>query len=759
MAKSLVIVESPTKARTIRKYLGPSYIVKASLGHVKDLPKSKMGVALDNDFAPEYKIIQGKKKVLNDLVKSAKQADNVFLALDPDREGEAIAWHIAEEIGENSNLVRRVLFNEITKKGIAQGLKNPQPLNSRRYESQQARRILDRLVGYEISPILWKKIRRGLSAGRVQSVCLRLIVDRDHEIEKFEPEEYWKISAELLGKSPPPFKARYMGVNGRKDKIGDAKTAERIKKDLESSVFTVSNVERKERLRSALPPFITSRLQQEASRRFRFAAKRTMMVAQQLYEGVDIGAEGTVGLITYMRTDSVRLAADAVDDARGFIGETYGTNYLPAKPNVFKSRKGAQEAHEAIRPTSVFFTPGKVGKYLTVDQRRLYRLIWERFVACQMKPAVYDQTTIHISTGQHGLRASGSVLKFRGWLEAIEDTGAPPLSNGNLGEGYEEDELGELPEIGTGDVLRLTGQGVTTEQKFTQAPPRFNEGTLIRELEERGIGRPSTYATILSTIQDRRYVTKEEGRFKPTELGELITDRLVRHFPRILDVDFTASMEESLDKIEEGTENWIKLLGSFYGPFHSDVERALKEMKDIRNLAEETDEVCDLCGKPMVVKWGRNGRFVACSGYPACRNTKELEDNQQNVDTSPIDVKCEVCGKPMIRKRGRFGDFLACSGYPECRATRSLPTGIPCPRPGCLGELTQRRTKRSRVFYGCSEYKRSQCDFVVWGSPVNEPCPNCGARFLVATAQRKGGQILSCVAEGCGYKRVENSTT
>jgi DNA topoisomerase-1 len=711
-----------------------------------------MGVAVDQDFAPEYKVISGKKKILNELIKAAGQADSVYLALDPDREGEAIAWHIAEELGVDGDRIQRVLFNEITKKGIKEGLDNPQPLNMRRYESQQARRILDRLVGYEISPVLWKKVRRGLSAGRVQSVSLRLIVDREAEIEAFNPVEYWKITAELNGPLPPTFVARYAPPGGKKEEIGNAEIAERIKKEIEEAQLEVANVERKERRRASPPPFITSRLQQEAARRFRFTAKRTMIVAQQLYEGVDLGADGTVGLITYMRTDSVRLAEDAVADVREHIQEKFGSQHLPKKPKVYKSKKSAQDAHEAIRPTTMALPPDKVSKYLTQDQRKLYRLIWKRFVACQMLPALYDQTVVGITAGSHKLKVSGSVLKFRGWLEAYEDKEPPPATNGDSNG---EDEVAELPPLEKGDRLQLTDQGVTTEQKFTQPPPRFTEGTLIRELEDRGIGRPSTYATILSTIQDRRYVTKNEGRFQPSELGKLVTRRLVSHFPRILDVDFTASMEESLDKIEDGEQNWIKLLSKFYAPFHDDVEQALKEMKDVRDLVEETGEVCDKCGKPMVVKWGRNGRFIACSGYPNCRNTKELPENEDKTAPAPVDVKCEECGKPMVRKRGRYGDFLACSGYPKCKATRSLPTGIPCPKEGCDGELVQRRTKRGRTFYGCSAYKSNGCDFVSWGTPVKEKCPNCSAPFLVVTGRRKGGRNLKCIADGCDYTRTE----
>jgi DNA topoisomerase-1 len=760
MSKSLVIVESPAKARTIRKYLGPAYVVKASLGHVKDLPKSKMGVAVEHGFAPEYQVIPGKRKVLKDLVKSAEGVEHIFLALDPDREGEAIAWHIAEELGAGDGRISRVLFNEITRKGIAEGLDHPLPVNTRRFESQQARRILDRLVGYEISPILWKKVRRGLSAGRVQSVALRLVVDREREISAFVPKEYWKIGADLAGAAPPPFTAQYWGTDGKKNEVGDEATALGIKRDLEGASFRVSGVERKERRRAAPPPLITSRLQQEMARRFRFTAKRTMMVAQQLYEGVDVGEEGTVGLITYMRTDSVRLSTDAVDEARAYILEAFGADAVPAKPNLFKSRKGAQDAHEAIRPTAVRYLPDAVGKYLTADQRKLYRVVWERFVACQMKPAVYDQTAVAIEAGRHSLRVSGSVLKFRGWLEATDDQTA---TNGKNGEGKATDEepaeeTSDLPPLAVGDPLTLGAAAIAAEQKFTQAPPRFTEGTLIRELEERGIGRPSTYATILSTILERRYVAKDEGRLSPSELGALVTDRLVRHFPRILDADFTASMEESLDKIEDGTQDWVALLSAFYTPFHAEVQVALKEMEDVRDMHVESSEACELCGKPMVVKWGRNGRFLACTGFPACRNTREMAENgAPAAPAEPIDLACTECGKPMVRKRGRFGDFLACSGYPTCKATRSVPTGIACPKPGCIGELVERRTKTGRVFFGCSEYKANGCDFVVWGTPAKEPCPTCGAGFLVTANRRRGGRELKCATAGCDYRHAENS--
>ena len=754
MSKSLVIVESPAKARTIRKYLGASYTVKASLGHVKDLPKSKMGVSIDKDFLPEYRIIPGKRKILNELVKSARTSDNVYLALDPDREGEAIAWHIYEELDAPSEKVHRVLFNEITKKGITEGLQHPHPINVKRFESQQARRILDRLVGYEISPILWKKVRRGLSAGRVQSVALRLVVDREAEIDAFEPQEYWKIAANLEAPLPPAFVARYHGKDGRKLEIKDGETASQVKSDLQAAEYVVNKIDRKERRRAAPPPFITSRLQQEMARRYRFTAKRTMMIAQQLYEGVDIGDDGTVGLITYMRTDSVRLSDDSVAEARSYIENTFGKDYVPAKPNQFKTRKSAQDAHEAIRPTSTNYHPDAVGKYLSRDQKKLYKVVWERFIACQMKPAVYDQTVVHIGAGDHALRVSGSVLKFSGWLEALEGKEAPPAGNGKKDD--DDDAPTELPMMNEGDVLKLVGDGVVAEQKFTQPPPRFTEGTLIRELEERGIGRPSTYATILSTIQDRRYVEKDEGRLKPSELGVIVTDRLVQHFPRILDADFTASMEESLDKVEDGTQDWVALLSNFYTPFQDEVKTALKNMKDVRELTRETDKVCEKCGAKMVEKWGRNGRFLACSAYPECRNTMEVEE-KADAESVVVDVKCELCGKDMVKKRGRFGDFLACSAYPECKATRSMPTGIDCPVKDCKGELVERRTRRGRLFYGCSEFNKTQCNFVVWGAPVKEECPECHAKFLVAANRKKGGRTLKCVTEGCTFTKIDST--
>lgn len=753
MSKSLVIVESPAKARTIRKYLGPSYTVKASLGHVKDLPKSKMGVSVDKDFLPEYRIIPGKRKILNELVKSAKSSDHVYLALDPDREGEAIAWHIFEELDAPSAQIHRVLFNEITKKGIKEGLDDPHPINLKRFESQQARRILDRLVGYEISPILWKKVRRGLSAGRVQSVALRLVVDRESEIEAFEPKEYWKIATQLEANLPPQFMAKYYGKDGKKMEIAEGETAAQVKAELEEAEYVVNKVDRKERRRAAPPPFITSRLQQEMARRFRFTAKRTMMIAQQLYEGIDVGDDGTVGLITYMRTDSVRLSDDSVAEAREYIETTFGKKFVPAKPNVFKSKKSAQDAHEAIRPTSTQYHPDAVSKYLSRDQKKLYKVVWERFLACQMNPAVYDQTVVHIDAGAHMLRVSGSVLKFAGWLDAIEGKDAPS-ANGKTQD--DDDGPTELPMMNEGDILKLVGEGVLAEQKFTQPPPRFTEGTLIRELEERGIGRPSTYATILSTIQDRRYVDKEEGRLSPSELGVIVTDRLVQHFPRILDVDFTALMEESLDKVEDGTQDWVALLADFYTPFQDEVKTALRNMKDVRELTKETDKVCEKCGAKMHEKWGRNGRFLACSAYPECRNTMEIED-KSNSEQVVIDVKCELCGKDMVKKRGRFGDFLACSGYPDCKATRSMPTGIDCPNKDCKGELVERRTKRGRLFYGCSEFNKSGCNFVVWGAPVKEECPECEAKFLVAANRKKGGKNLKCVTEGCTYTKIDSS--
>jgi DNA topoisomerase-1 len=776
MSKALVIVESPAKARTIKKYLGSGFTVKASVGHIKDLPKSKMGVDIKNDFSPQYEVIKTKVKVVKELKEAAEGVDKVYLAPDPDREGEAIAWHIAEEIKSANDNIFRVLFNEITKRGVTEALKQPTKLDTKKYESQQARRILDRLVGYEISPVLWKKVRRGLSAGRVQSVAVRIIVEREGEIAAFKPEEYWTIDCQAEGKQPPPFAARLIKIGKDKAELKDGPTARSLADELRKASCAVERVERKERKRNPLPPFITSRLQQEAARKLRFTAKKTMTLAQRLYEGIELGDEGPVGLITYMRTDSTRLSDEAVAEVRGYIGDKFGQDYLPAEPVAYKSSKMAQGAHEAIRPTSMKYDPETVRKLLLIgpegkpktkgrksavpdavreDDRerdmedfvRLYTIIWNRFVACQMKPAIYDQTTVDISAGRLGLRATGQVMKFPGYTAAYTESAE------ETGEGDSEDRT--LPPLKEGDPVKLLE--VSPEQHFTQPPPRFTEASLVKELEERGIGRPSTYANILSTIQDRGYIEKREARFFPTELGSLVNELLVGSFPDILDVDFTAKMEEDLDRVEDGAVDWIELLKRFYKPFKVDLEKATVQMRDVKREEIPTDHKCEKCGSMMVIKWGRNGSFLACSGYPECKNTKEFvrkEDGTiQVVQEKKTDQKCDVCGADMAFKRGRFGEFLACSRYPECKTTRPISLGVDCPRPGCGGFLTEKRSRRGKVFFGCSNYSKTGCDFVLWDRPIPEPCPQCKAPFLVKRENRKGSRVR-CVTEGCGYAQT-----
>jgi DNA topoisomerase I len=757
MDNALVIVESPAKAKTIKKYLGSGYIVKASVGHVKDLPKKTMGIDIEHGFAPEYVVIDGKKKVLAEIMQAAAQVGRVLLAPDPDREGEAIAWHIAEEVRSANPNIQRVLFNEITKKAILEAIGKPMALDVKKFESQQARRILDRLVGYQISPVLWTKVKRGLSAGRVQSVAVRLVAEREQEITAFRPEEYWTVEALVEGPTPPPFTTKVTKLDGKKIELTHEGQAREAVDIVKSAELRVASVERKERRKNPPPPFITSKLQQEASSKLRFSPKRTMGLSQRLYEGVEMGEEGPVGLITYMRTDSTRISDDAVAEARGFIGERYGARFLPAEPVVYKSKKGAQDAHEAIRPTSLKYDPEMVRALWaagggggrdpreTEDLLKLYTLIWNRFVACQMVAAVFDQTAIDIAAGRVELRASGQVMKFAGFLEVYAET---------VEDAANEDETGAaLPDVHEGDPLRLIE--TKPEQHFTQPPPRFSEATLVKELEEKGIGRPSTYAAILSTVQDRGYVEKREGRLHPTELGVMVNGLLVKSFPDIVSTDFTAQMEEQLDRVEDGQADWVKLLEGFYAPFKLDLEKAKIEMRDIKREEEATAEVCEKCGKPMVIKWGRNGHFLACSGYPECRNTKEYIRNADGTlkvvaTTRPSDQICTTCGAPMVVKRGRFGEFLACSRYPDCKTTSPLSLGVTCPKPDCGGYLTEKRSKRGKVFFGCSNYSKTKCDFVSWDRPIPEPCPKCGAKFLVKKISKSGARIR-CLNEECGY--------
>ncbi len=755
---ALIVVESPAKARTIGKYLGSAYTVKASVGHVRDLPKSKTGVDVENGFEPSYEVIDGKKKVVAEIRKAAREVETVYLASDPDREGEAIAWHIAEEIKDVNDNLRRVLIHEITKKGVTAALANPMDINLQKTDAQQARRILDRLVGYEISPILWNKVQRGLSAGRVQSVAVRLVCERDAEIKDFIPDEYWSVETTCLKNGEQPaFDAKIWRFDGERAEPKTKDTAEAIAAELRDGTAEVMSVEKKERRKRPQAPFITSKLQQDAARKLRFSAKRTMALAQRLYEGVELGAEGPTGLITYMRTDSTRISDDALTALRTHIGETYGTEYVPEEANTYKSSSRAQDAHEAIRPTLMEWTPDRVAKALVDNPEgpeltKLYTLIWQRFVASQMVQAIYDQTTVDVQRGRAVVRANGQIMKFAGYTKVYE---VAETDDAKAEAAESADRL--LPELAVGDPIVLSE--VRPEQHFTQPPPRFSEASLVKELEERGIGRPSTYASIMSTIVDRGYVEKREARFFPTELGVLVNGLLVDSFPQIVSVDFTANMENDLDKVEEGEVDWRKLLGGFYEPFKNDLERARTEMRDVKREEIPTDYICEKCGGPMVIKWGRNGSFLACAAYPKCRSTKEVVKNLDGtwelVPEQTTDEVCETCGAPMTIKRGRFGSFLACTKYPECKTTKPISLGVKCPKPGCGGFLAEKRSRRGKPFYGCSNWAKKGCDFVAWDRPVPQPCPVCAAKFVVKK-ENKRGVMLRCME--CDWKQGQEDS-
>jgi DNA topoisomerase-1 len=794
MAKNLVIVESPAKAKTIGKYLGKDYVVKASLGHVKDLPKRDLAVDVEHGFEPHYEVIEGKKKLIQELKTAARSAESVYLAADPDREGEAICYHLQEELQDRKGGAKmyRVMFNEITKNAIRKAFDKPLQVNVSLVEAQQARRILDRLVGYKISPLLWDKVRRGLSAGRVQTVALRLIVEREREIRAFVKKEYWTIDALLNAKKPPVLAARFFKRNDESIEINDEAAARSLIDQVSGSDFIVQSVTNREKRRNPVPPFITSTLQQESARKLRFSVKRTMMLAQQLYEGVKLGNEGSVGLISYMRTDSTRVSNDALDEVRQLISERFGTQYRPETPNFYRSKKDAQDAHEAIRPTSVMRAPESVAKYLAEDQLKLYRLIWMRFVASQMVPAVFDQTTIDVNAaGKDGakyiFRATGSVQKFDGYLKVYEE--------GKDQKDEEDEELKhKLPAVTQGEVLKL--KSLDPEQHFTEPPPRFTEATLVKELEADGVGRPSTYASILSTIQEREYVKKEGGKFHPTELGEVVTDLLLESFNDLFEVSYTARMEQELDEIEEGKLDWREAMAEFYTRFEADLEHAARNMTDIKRMEEPTEFLCDKCGRPMVIKWGRHGKFIACTGYPECTSTRELQVEMPDGEQDAQEY-CENCGRPMVLKKGRFGTFYACSGYPECKTTKKIggeqkksdvpldeicpqcgnklvlkqgrfgeftacsnyPTckyvkqktiGVKCPNCGD-GEVVERRSKRGKTFYGCNRYP--DCDFVAWGKPIPEKCPECGGPYLIEK-WLKAGPVAQCPNGECKYKRA-----
>jgi DNA topoisomerase-1 len=857
LAKSLVIVESPAKAKTINKFLGRDFVVKASMGHVRDLPKSKLGVDEDKNFAPQYTLLPAKKKTIEELKKAAEKADNVYLAADPDREGEAICWHLYEVLKGGKRKFFRVLFNEITKKAVVAAFDHPGEIDEHKVDAQQARRILDRLVGYKISPLLWEKVRRGLSAGRVQSVALRIIVDREREIRAFKAEEYWSVVAVLTPEEAPgkpldaasriAFEAKLIGpveADGKaaRTEIGSDAQAREILQALgvdvaalpdllaegvsirparaANVVWRTHSVTAKEKKKNPAPPFTTSKLQQDASRRFGYPVAKTMRVAQGLYEGKEVGDRGSVGLITYMRTDSTRVSTDALNEVRAHILATYGEKALPEKPRFYRAAKDIQDAHEAIRPTFLDLPPQALKDSLSPEEWKLYSLIWNRFVASQMEPAVYDTTTVDIeakraSGGKAYLfRATGSVMKSSGWLAVYQEPEETEAANArDQRSGSEEEPEGasaaKLPPLAEGDPLAC--EKLDPQQHFTQPPPRFTEATLVKELEENGIGRPSTYAAILSVIQSRDYVEKEKGKFQPTPLGELVTDLLVEHFSDIVQVQYTARMEEELDEIEEGKLPWVEALKEFNGKFKKDLQDAKKNMRDVKREEIPTDLVCEKCGKGMVKKWGRFGQFLACSGYPECKNTKEIageggadsgdsENGASPVTTEVPKESCPKCGSDMVLKRGRFGPFLACSAYPDCKTTRRITvgaegkieskpdvpldelcpkcgknlalkhgrfgeytacsdyptckyiklkeTGVPCPEDG--GAIVERKSRRGRVFFGCANYP--DCKFVLWNRPVAKECPSCRAPFLLEKTTKREGTVLFCNNEKCDFR-------
>jgi len=742
--RSLVVVESPTKVKTIQKYLDNTFLVKASLGHVRDLPANKLGVDVEKNFKPQYVTLKAKAKVLEELKKAARGAPALYVATDPDREGEAIGWHLATEMKLPSDRVHRVLFNEITEKAVKAAFARPGKIDLKKVDAQQARRVLDRLVGYKISPLLWERVRRGLSAGRVQSVAVRLVVERERAIRAFVPQEYWSLHAHLAGAVPPEFEATLREKAGEKIDLTNEADTRAVIADVEGVPFVVKDVVRSERKRNPAPPFITSTLQQEAARKLRFSASKTMMVAQQLYEGVEIGADGPVGLITYMRTDSPRVAPDAQTEARELIAARYGVETLPDRPPFYRARKSAQEAHEAIRPTLIAQGPDELARHLTRDQQALYRLIWGRFLASQMRPAVYDTLTVDIVAGAYLFRAQGSALREPGFMAVYIE--APDESESRADEA--EGEVAGLPPLEVGQRLGL--DRLDPKQHFTQPLPRYTEASLVKELEEKGIGRPSTYAQILSTVQKRGYVQRDRGSLSPTDLGEVVTDLLVEAFPDVLEVEFTAQMEESLDEIEEGGRKWVETVREYYSRFAKDLKRAHREMDDFKK-GKPTEEVCPQCGEGQLLeRWGRFGRFLACERYPDCKYTRNVGDNGQPAEPQPAGIDCPACGKPMVFKDGRFGRFIACSGYPECKTTRPITIGIKCPQEGCGGELTERRSKRGKFYYGCANYPA--CKFVAWQRPVGSPCPKCGAPFLLARVNR-GKRFLACWREGCDYRR------
>ncbi len=738
--KRLVIVESPAKARTLAGILGSEYDIRASVGHVRDLPKSGLGVDTEHGFAPRYQVPEEKRSVVEEIRKAASRASEIYLATDPDREGEAISWHLVEAAEFQDRPHQRVVFHEITPEAVREAFLHPRPIDHRLVDAQQARRVLDRLVGYQISPILWQKIRRGLSAGRVQSVALRMIVEREREIKAFEPKEYWTIDVDLTTEQAGAgaFTAQLVGPIGKKRKtdIPDQADADRLTALLRSASYRISDIKKKPQSRRPAPPFTTSTLQQQALQRFGFSAKRIMSLAQQLYEGMELPGEGQTGLITYMRTDSTNIAESAKLVARAYIIQRFGADFVPSSARSYRTKaKRAQEAHEAIRPTSALREPGSLESILNRDQLRLYTLIWQRFVACQMADAVIDQTKVEVEAKQTNdadgllLRATESVMRFPGYRQVYEEMRDETDD--------EESEKRGLPPLDSGDTLHLTEAeppaptAIRPDQHFTEPPPRYTEATLVKALEENGIGRPSTYAPTLSTIQDRGYVQKEGRALSPEELGFIVNDLLVEHFPDIFDVGFTAAMEEELDEIARGERPWVPVVQQFYDPLQKKLELAAKAPR----VEEETDEICEKCGKGMIARWGRFGRFLACKGYPECKSTRPLDGDESGPQKT--DEKCELCGADMMLKTGRYGQFIACTRYPDCKGTKQVlkKVGVACP--DCGGDLVERTTKRRRVFYGCTKYP--ECEFTSWSRPLAQTCPQCSGLIVAGGKARKDG--------------------
>lgn len=760
MSKPLVVVESPTKVRTIKKVLGAKYNVAATVGHIKDLPAREIGIDIDNDFKPTYKTISGKQRVITDLRRAAGDTMDVYLAPDPDREGEAIAWHTADVLKKKQRRFHRVLFHELTAPAIRSAMDAPRDLDNDKYDAQQARRILDRLVGYQVSPLLWRKVKSGLSAGRVQTVALRIVCEREKAIQAFEPEEYWSITGHLAGDVPPAFTAKLVRKDGEKIRIGNEQSVKEILQGLDGQPFVVAKVQKKTQKRNPLPPFTTSKLQQEAIRKLRFTAKKTMMVAQQLYEGVDLGPGEPEGLITYMRTDSTRIAEEAAQEAIDYVRETHGSAFAIAKPRQFKNKKKVQDAHEAIRPTSVQHTPEKIAAFLTKDQMALYQLIWRRFVASQMAPALIDRNLVAINCDRYGFNASGSTVKFKGFMSVYLSVEQESTKKG--------EKPAVLPELTVGQQLAL--QQIEPKQHFTLPPPRFTEASLVKELEENGIGRPSTYAAILSTIRDKGYVDLLKGQFRPSELGFIVNHLLVTSFPDIFDVAFTARLEDDLDKVETAETDAIRVLQRFYDSFKNELEEAAVSMQSMRGVGLPTEMTCPDCGKGILhVKVGKNGEYLACNQYPECRYTRNYSRDEKGriqaidpIQGEVSDQKCTACDRPMVVRQGRYGPFLACSGYPDCKNTQSLnqdgtagKIGVACPEEGCGGELVEKKSRRGKIFYSCNRYP--DCKFATWDKPVGKACPQCDEKYMLEKTTKKSGTHLACPNKSCGFRQpVEN---